>query len=248
MLRTIHTFYCLFLFAVLFLIFFPLFLIPILFKKQFQLVGILNRWWAKILFPLCFLPYRVECREALNRKGQYIFCPNHFSYLDIPVMGFNPINAIFVGKNDMEHIPLFGFMYKKLHITVDRSKLRSRVNSMLQAMQAINDGQSLIIFPEGGVYTKQPPEMVGFKDGAFRIAIEKQIPIVPVTIPYNWIILPDEENMQLHRGTVKVIFHAPIETTGMTLNDLPDLKQRVFSIIDTELKKELSQTEFGSKK
>ena len=235
MLRTIHTFYCLFLFAVLFLIFFPLFLIPILFKKQFQLVGILNRWWAKILFPLCFLPYRVECREALNRKGQYIFCPNHFSYLDIPVMGFNPINAIFVGKNDMEHIPLFGFMYKKLHITVDRSKLRSRVNSMLQAMQAINDGQSLIIFPEGGVYTKQPPEMVGFKDGAFRIAIEKQIPIVPVTIPYNWIILPDRTPLRIHAGTVHVIFHEPVSPKGYTLDTIEEYKKEVYQVIDNEL-------------
>ena len=234
-LRTIHTFYCLFLFALLFLIFFPLFLVPILFKKQFQLVGILNRWWAKILFPLCFLPYRVECRVALDRNAQYIFCPNHFSYLDIPVMGFNPIDAIFVGKNDMEHIPLFGFMYKKLHITVDRSKLRSRVNSMLQAMQAIDDGKSLIIFPEGGVYTKQPPQMVGFKDGAFRIAIEKQIPIVPVTIPYNWIILPDRSPLRIHAGKVNVIFHEPVSPKGYTLDTIEEYKKEVYQIIDNEL-------------
>lgn len=82
--------------------------------------------------------------------------------------------------------------------------------------------------------------MCAYKDGAFRTAIEKQIAIVPVTIPYNWIILPDEEKMRLHRGTVKVIFHTPIETTEMTLNDIPALKQSVFSIIDAELRKELS--------
>jgi 1-acyl-sn-glycerol-3-phosphate acyltransferase len=234
-LRTIHTFYCLFVFCVLFLIFFPLFLLPIVFKSQFKLVGLFNRWWAYILFPLCFIPYKVSGKSNLNLKQQYIFCPNHFSYLDIPVMGLNPINAVFVGKNDMEHIPLFGFMYRNLHITVDRAKLRSRVNSMLQAMQAIDSGKSLIIFPEGGVYTAQPPNMVAFKDGAFRIAIEKQIPIVPVTIPYNWIILPDRSPLRVHAGCVNVIFHAPIQPQGYTLDTLEEFKKEVYNVINNEL-------------
>jgi 1-acyl-sn-glycerol-3-phosphate acyltransferase len=233
--RTIHTFYCLFAFSVVFLLFFPLFLIPIVFKNQYKLVGVFNRWWAYILFPLCFIPYKVSSKSKLSANQQYIFCPNHFSYLDIPAMGLNPTNAIFVGKNDMEHIPLFGFMYRKLHITVDRSKLRSRVNSLLQAMQAADDGKSLIIFPEGGVYTKQPPEMVGFKDGAFRIAIEKQIPIVPVTIPYNWIILPDRSPLRIHAGTVHVIFHEPVSPKGYTLDTIEEYKKEVYQVIDKEL-------------
>lgn len=234
-LRTLHTFYGLFVFAVLFLIFFPLFLIPILFKKQFRLVGVLNRWWAKVLFPLCFLPYRVEGSSFLDSNTQYIFCPNHSSYLDIPTMGLNPVNAIFVGKNDMEHIPLFGFMYRKLHITVDRSKLRSRVKTVLRAMQAADEGKSLVIFPEGGIYTTQPPFMVRFKDGAFRIAIEKQIPIVPVTIPYNWIILPDRSPLRIHSGRVRVIFHEPVSPKGYTLDTIEGYKKEVYQVIDKEL-------------
>lgn len=246
--RTVHIVYGFIVFSILFLLFFPALLFPIFFPSLHRWVGIINRWWAKSIFTLTFLPYRVECQTQLDRTRQYIFCPNHFSYLDIPTMGLNPVNSIFVGKNDMEKIPLFGFMYRKLHITVNRASLKSRFNTILASMKAIDEGRSLVIYPEGGMVTKEPPKMCAYKDGAFRTAIEKQIPIVPVTIPFNWIILPDEENMQLHRGTVKVIFHAPIETNGMTLNDLPDLKQRVFSIIDTELQKELSQTEFGSKK
>jgi 1-acyl-sn-glycerol-3-phosphate acyltransferase len=234
-LRTLHTYYSLALFTLLFLVFFPLFLIPIVFPKQFHLVGVLNRVWAKVLFPLAFIPYKVECRSRLDREKQYIFCPNHFSYLDIPVMGFNPINAIFVGKNDMENIPLFGFMYRKLHITVDRANLKSRVNTILRSKKALDDGKSLMIFPEGGIITKKPPHMAHFKDGAFRIAIEKQIPIVPVTIPHNWIILPDHQLMRLHRGIVKVIFHEPIETKTYTLEKIDDLKKKVFDIINTEL-------------
>lgn len=235
-LRTLHTYYGLTVFALLFILLFPLLLIPILFPKKFRWVGILNRWWAKLLFTFTFLPYKVECRANLDPKRQYIFCPNHSSYLDIPAMGLNPINAIFVGKSEMENIPLFGFMYRKLHITVDRSKLKSRVNTLLESMKALDDGKSLVIFPEGGIMTKNPPHMMPFKDGAFRAAIEKQIPIVPVTIPSNWIILPDSNHLRLHRGLIKMIFHEPIETKGYQLEQVSELKSRVFGVIDHELK------------
>lgn len=199
-------------------------------------MGVLNRWWAYLLFNMIFLPYNVETRSKLDKKKQYIFCPNHTSYLDIATLGFNPINAVFVGKNDMERIPLFGFMYSKLHITVDRSKLKSRVNTIIKSMKAIDEGKSLIIFPEGGIYGDNPPKMTPFKDGAFRTAIEKQIPVVPVTIPFNWIILPDGKPLCLHRRLMKVIFHEPIETNGYTLDTVNELKDRVFDTITNELK------------
>lgn len=234
-LRAIHTYYGLFVFGLLFVVLFPLLLIPIIFPKQFHLVGIINRLWAKGLFTLVFLPYRVELRAPLNTNKQYIFCPNHFSYLDIPAMGLNPINTIFVGKSEMASVPLFGFMYRKLHITVNRSSLKSRMHTIVRSMQAIDEGKSLTIFPEGGMVSKHHPHMVKFKDGAFRTAIEKQIAIVPVTIPFNWVILPDKEPIRLHRGEIKVVFHEPIETTGMTVEQIDELKHKVFDIINHEL-------------
>jgi 1-acyl-sn-glycerol-3-phosphate acyltransferase len=236
LLRRIHTAYGSFVFFILFMIFFLPLLVPIIFRRKFVWVGILNRAWAKLMFIFVFLPYKVECRVPLDRKRQYIFCPNHFSYLDIPTMGLNPVNTIFVGKNDMEKVPLFGFMYKKLHITVDRARMKSKYETFLKSRQAIDEGKNLVLYPEGGIFTEHPPDMGRFKDGAFRLAIEKQIPIVPVTIPRNWIILPPNEFL-LRQGNVRVIFHEPIETRGMTLNDTERLKQQVFRIIDSELKK-----------
>lgn len=236
-LRWLYTAYAAILFVLLFILLFPFFLIPIFFSKLHALTGILNRVWAYLMFPLIAMPFRIEEQKRLNRKQQYIFVPNHFSYLDIASMGFNPVNAVFVGKSDMEKVPLFGFMYHKLHITVDRASLSSRVNTLKRAMQAVDEGKSLVIFPEGGILTKHAPAMIKFKDGAFRIAIEKQIPIVPVTIPNNWIILPDQEPLLLRWGLMKVIFHEPIETKGMTLKDVDALKDRAYSIIHTELEK-----------
>lgn len=234
--RILYTAYGLFIFSLLFLIFFILLLIPIVFKKQHQLVGIFNRWWARALFFLTFLPVKVEWRFEPDPNQQYIFCPNHFSYLDIPVMGLNKHNTIFVGKNDMENIPLFGYMYRKLHITVDRSKLKSKFNTFLRSCQAIDEGKSLVIYPEGGIISEKEPVMARLKDGAFRVAIEKEIPLVPVTIPFNRIILPPDKFL-LHWGLVKLIFHEPIQTGGTVLADMPALKQQLYTVIQTELDK-----------
>ena len=129
-------------------------------------------------------------------------------------------------------------MYRKLHITVNRASLKSRLNTLKLSLEAIDEGKSLVIFPEGGIVTEKDPVMGRFKDGAFRVAIQKQIPIVPVTIPYNWIILPpDQFLLKWHR--IKVIFHEPVTTTGLTLDDLDQLKKTVFQIIDQELRKHL---------
>lgn len=235
--RAIHTYWGVFVFGILFIVLFPFLLIPILFPTEFYLTGIINRWWARLMFIFIFVPFEVEERARLDRKGKYIFCANHFSYLDIPAMGLNPVNAIFVGKNDMEKVPLFGFMYRKLHITVNRENLRSRGNTMIASMKAIDEGKSLVIFPEGGMLTKEAPLMLPFKDGAFRTAIEKKIPIVPVTIPFNWKILADQNPMKLKWGKVKVIFHEPIETKELRITDVGLLKARTFQVIDLELKK-----------
>ncbi len=233
-LRRIHTAYGLMVFTILFVISFIPLLVPIIFPKKYKWVGIVNRLWAKLLCIFCFLPYRVECRTPLDQKQQYIFCSNHFSYFDIPTLGLNPVNTIFVGKNAMENIPLFGFMYRKLHITVDRARLKSKYDSIIKSRLALDEGKSLVFYPEGGIYTQHPPKMARFKDGAFRLAIEKQIPIVPVTIPNNWIILPSDEFL-LRQGTVKVIFHDPIDTKGLDLTSVDSLKERVFKVIDDEL-------------
>jgi 1-acyl-sn-glycerol-3-phosphate acyltransferase len=136
----------------------------------------------------------------------------------------------------MARIPLFGYMYGKIHITVDRNSLKSKYNTLVKAKAAIDHGKSIVIFPEGGIKTTKMPKLAAFKEGPFRIAIEKQIPVVPVTIPYNWIILPDKENLFNWRKG-KLICHEPISTEGMSLADVDKLKEKVFSVIETELEK-----------
>jgi 1-acyl-sn-glycerol-3-phosphate acyltransferase len=235
--RSLYTGYGMLVFIIVFILLLPFLFVPIIFPGQFKWIGVLNRLWARLLFIFIFLPFSVEYRSKLDPKKKYVFCPNHFSFLDIPALGLNHHNAIFVGRSEMMNFPFFGYMYKKLHITVDRTRLKSRYESLKRSLEAIDEGKSLVIFPEGGIISNEPV-MGKFKDGAFRVAIEKQIALVPVTIPFNWIILPPKE-FRLKWHLLKIVFHEPIETTGMTLEQIDELKEKTRIAIDTELKMHL---------
>ena len=233
--RSLYSTYAAILFAILFFFFFLPLLVPMFFSSMHHLIGKINRIWARTFFAFLGIPVHISYHPKIKKNKQYIFCSNHFSYLDIPLLGLTKHNAVFVGKNDMEKIPLFGMMYSKLHITVDRAKLKSRYATIQKSLKAIDEGKNLIIFPEGGIITKNPPQMVGFKDGAFRVAIEKQIPVVPITIVNNWIVLP--ESLLLRWKPIYMFYHEPIETKGMTLEQLNVLKMQTFRSIDQELMK-----------
>lgn len=236
-LQTIYSRYSLFLFGFIFILMLPLFAILIHFNKRHSLVFLLHRIWAWCYYTFSFIPIEKIYSDKLDLKKQYIYCSNHFSYLDIPAIGINKVRPIFVGKTSLGKIPLFGYMYRNIHITLDRHKLKSRYDALGKCAKELDNGYNLVIFPEGGIVSKNQPEMAKFKDGAFRLAIEKQIPIVPITIPYNWILLPDDGKFMLNRHKNMVIFHDPIETKGLTSKDIDTLKASVYNQIDEELKR-----------
>lgn len=237
MLRRIYSVYSLSLFAFIFILMLPVFAILIHTNNtRNSLVYWLHRVWAWLYYALSFIPIRKVYSEKIDFKNQYIFCSNHFSYLDIPAIGINRIRPIFVGKSSLGKIPLFGYMYSNIHITLDRQNLKSKYNAMGKCADELDEGHNLVIFPEGGIVSKKMPKMARFKDGAFRLAIEKRIPIVPITIPYNWILLPDDGKLLLHRHENLIVFHDPIETKDLTIDDIGLLKTRVFEVISNELK------------
>ncbi|MEQ8684656.1 MAG: lysophospholipid acyltransferase family protein [Imperialibacter sp.] len=228
--------YALLVFSITFLILFPWFLLGIYYPSTSRVVLKVNYWWAIVYFFLIGLPIGEEWRFKRDGRQNYIFCSNHFSYLDIPVMGFVHSPCVFVGKSSIAKVPLFGFMFRKLHIMVDRERARSRAEVYKRAAIALDEGKSVIIFPEGGIKVLHSPKMTPFKDGAFRMAIEKQIPIVPVTIPYNWIILPDDNRFVIRFKRPKIVLHEPIDTKGMTIDRVNELKDECFKVIDEELR------------
>ncbi|MCK8143452.1 1-acyl-sn-glycerol-3-phosphate acyltransferase, partial [Flavobacterium sp. I-SCBP12n] len=112
----------------------------------------------------------------------YMLIANHTSMMDIMMMLVAVKNHpfVFVGKKELAKIPLFGFIYKRVCILVDRGNSKSRYQVFERAQSRIKQGLSICIFPEGGVPDDESIVLDEFKDGAFRIAIEHQLPIVPL--------------------------------------------------------------------
>jgi 1-acyl-sn-glycerol-3-phosphate acyltransferase len=177
--------------------FYVLMAIPILIMLPFLLISIVSergypyffkmaRIWAKfILFGMGFY-YKIERDQLMEPHKSYMIVANHTSMTDIMLMLVvvkNPF--VFVGKKELSKIPLFGFFYKRTCILVDRSSSKSKNEVFKRAQNRLNQGLSICIFPEGGVPDDESVLLDDFKDGAFRLAIDHQIPVVPIVFADN---------------------------------------------------------------
>lgn len=227
-------------FVLSFLLLYPIFWIIMLRKSWHKYYHLVSRLWAWMWYAWAFLHVRTYWEARLEHAKTYIFCANHFSFFDIPLLTLTiPRYFAFVGLHDLLGVPLFGKLFRTLHIPIDRSNARDKYRTYQDSKRALQEGKCIVIFPEGGIWADASPTLMPFKEGVFRMAIEMQVPIVPITIPYNWHILSLFKIHKLQWRTSKVIFHAPIETTGLTRADVGKLKEQVFEIIDQTLKKHL---------
>lgn len=216
------------------LVMFPLLFISILKEKWYPMFFILARIWAKGVLILSGFYYTVKREQEPIPGKSYMFVANHTSMTDIMLMLVVVTNPfVFVGKKELAKIPLFGFFYKRTCILVDRSSSKSRMAVFARAQNRLNQGLSICIFPEGGV----PDESIlldEFKDGAFRLAIEHQIPIVPITFADN------KKRMSYtflsgSPGKMRAKVHHFVETAGKKPEDKKTVSDEVRNIILKQL-------------
>jgi len=167
-------------------IMFPFLVLSILKEKWYPYFFVLARIWAKSILYTSGFYYKVTQDQQLDSNSSYMFVANHTSMTDIMLMlAVIPKPFVFVGKKELAKIPLFGFFYTRTCILVDRGNAKSRQAVFERAQKRINQGLSICIFPEGGVPYDESIVLDDFKDGAFRLAIEHNLPIVPLTFPDN---------------------------------------------------------------
>lgn len=190
----------------------------------------LARFWAFFIIIGMGFRVKIKLKQEPEKKASYMFIANHTSMADIMLMLATSKNPfVFVGKKELAKIPLFGFFYKRTCILVDRSSEKSRKAVFLRAQKRLKQGLSICIFPEGGV----PDEHVlldDFKDGAFRLAINHQIPIVPLVFPDN----KKRFSFSFFSGSpglMRVIGHDFIETKGLTIAETRWLNDKSREII-----------------
>ncbi|KEO74764.1 lysophospholipid acyltransferase family protein [Anditalea andensis] len=234
-LRRIYSIYGMVVFGLTFLALLPFFVLTIEIPSLKKYGRMLNRIWAKAFFIFLFMKVKYENRHHLKTSKQYIIVANHFSYMDIPTLGLIPTDAVFIGKSSLGKLPIFGYMFRNLHIAVDRNSMKSRGETILRTREALDRGSSVVIFPEGGIIATEPPLMGKFKDGAFKTAKEKKIPIIPVTLSFNHLILPDDGKLLLNFKSPKVVFHKPISLEQLEVYTPFELKDICFNIIQDQL-------------
>jgi 1-acyl-sn-glycerol-3-phosphate acyltransferase len=216
-------------------LFFPVIFATILSEKTYPLFFKIARIWAKIILMGMGFNYKISGQDVFEEGKSYVLVANHTSMTDIMLMLVLVKNHpfVFVGKKELAQIPIFGFIYKRVCILVDRSNSRSRFQVFERAQKRIQQGLSICIFPECGV----PEEHIvldEFKDGAFRIAIAHQLPIVPMVFfdnkkRFSYTFFSGSP------GKMRAKILPIIPTKGKTLNDKNELKQQTRISIAFEL-------------
>ncbi|PZD77417.1 1-acyl-sn-glycerol-3-phosphate acyltransferase [Mesonia sp. K7] len=217
------------------IVMFPILLVLTSREKFYPQFFVVARFWARIIIYGMGFYVVAKKLEKLDYHKSYMFIANHTSMLDIMLMLHlvrNPF--VFVGKKELVKIPIFGFFYKRTCILVDRSSVKSRNEVFERAQRRLNQGVSICIFPEGGIPEDMNLVLDQFKDGAFRLAIEHQIPVVPMVFYDNKKRFP-YEFFKGNPGKMRATIFPVKETKNLTHNDRQSLKQACFDLMYKEL-------------
>jgi 1-acyl-sn-glycerol-3-phosphate acyltransferase len=237
--RYLYSIYALITFIGVMLVLMPFVFISLAFGrvKGGNYIYQLCKIWASVWYVFLGVRHQ-EIHEIEHEKSQqYIFIANHNSYMDIPpivLIAHSPLRIL--GKYESSKIPLFGWMYKQAVILVDRSNAERRSQSVRELKQAIEDGLSIFLFPEGTFNESEQP-LKSFFDGAFRIAIETQTPIKPLLFIDTIERMHFSSVFSITPGKSRVVYLADIPVEGLTMEDLPALKAKAYQLMEEGLKR-----------
>lgn len=190
------------------------------------------RLWMGLFMPLVFCPVRRKGAEYFEKGKTYVVVCNHNSFMDIPVSSpWIPAANKTLAKIEIAKVPLFGTIYKLGTILVDRNDEKSRKESFASMRQSLQQGLHLCLYPEG-TRNKSGKGLQPFQDGAFVVAIREQAPIMPALIFNTAKILPANQSFFAWPSAIPFHFLKPIPTEGLSLKDLPELKEKVWQIMN----------------
>jgi len=190
------------------------------------------RCWAWGFSILSFYWVRTKYAHTVNRNTPHIYVGNHGSYLDaIAVCISIPQSFSALGKIEMANVPVFGSIYQRIVVMIDRSSKDSREQSVLSLKNEINNGQSILLFPEGTMNKTQAP-LSDFYDGAFRIAIETQTPIQPFVILNNRKLLSRVNPLTARPGIITTVFLPAVAVNKYGIDDVEMLKRKVYIMME----------------
>lgn len=220
-------------FTIFMIILLPGIVLPFLLGQKFGAVGYAFLWlWSWIFSKLTFIRYKFYGKENFRKGQAYIYVSNHTSFLDIPGLTmllpgqFRPL-----AKKELLRIPIFGWIARSAAIIVDRSSAESRKKSIDRLKAFLKEHISILIFAEG-TQNRTKNTLQPFKDGAFRIAVDTQQPILPIVVLGAGRLMPPG-TINLKPGLIRIYVGKEIPTTGLGIQDVRALKEQTFSVMKT---------------
>jgi 1-acyl-sn-glycerol-3-phosphate acyltransferase len=212
------------------------------FIALFGLLGMANlsfnicKIWGWIAIKIAFSKVKSYGLENIKKNQSYIIIVNHQSLYDIPALMLGlKMQFRWVIKEELRKIPLFGYaLFASGHVFINRSNLRSSIKGMIKYMSSLQKGVSVAVFAEG---TRSPSGELGeFKKGGFLMAINKGIPILPVTINGSNKVIPYKNSMCFSPGTIEVIAGPAIETKNYSSKNIDELMDKTRKAVLANLK------------
>ena len=201
----------------------------------------IKTFWSKWMMFLMGIRVKVEGLDKIDFSKNYIICPNHKSDLDIILMYLIiPQDFAFIGKSELLKWPVIRFFFKRgVDIPVFRDSVSKAAKCLVQAKAEIEKSRSIVIFPEGG-WDNSETEMRRFKSGAFQLAIDTGLSVLPLTFKNNYQLFTDYSDFSGNSkpGIARVVVHQPINVDSLSRKDLVSLKNKTFNIIQQELTSE----------
>jgi 1-acyl-sn-glycerol-3-phosphate acyltransferase len=232
-LKRLHALWFAFWFLLVMLVLFPFIAFNLRKKAGYERAHRLRRLWSIITPFLAGMVYKRVGEAPWKQNGVNsgqpgVLIANHSSYFDIPALLVNgPPKFRFMAKIELAKIPVFGLLFRSIDIAVDRKNVRASVLAYREALASLREGWSVMVFPEGTI-GDDAPTFSDFKEGAFQMAIEAQVPIWPVVLPDNFKRLHPQDFLQMTPGVARCIYLPAISTAGLTKADIPALKAQCF--------------------
>jgi 1-acyl-sn-glycerol-3-phosphate acyltransferase len=196
------------------------------------------RYWAQTWYIFIGVWHKEIYEANHDFKKPHIFVANHNSYMDIPPivqLNHQPIRPL--GKFESSKIPIFGWVYRAAVILVDRSSPEKRARSLRNLKAALHKRTSIFIFPEGTFSMTHQQPLKSFYNGAFKLAIEMQIPIQPILMIDAVDRMHFESVFSLTPGANRVVYLKTVEVSTYTLEDIEKLKTEVYQMMDEGMRR-----------
>lgn len=224
-------------FTVFMIIFLPGIVLPFFFGQRAGTVGYAFLWmWSWVFSMLTFIRYEFYGRENFKKDHACIYVSNHTSFLDLPgIRMLIPGQFRPLAKKELLKIPLFGWIARAATVIVDRSSQQSRKKSIDRLKKLLKDGISILIFVEG-TQNRSEEVLQPFHDGAFRIAIDTQQPLLPIVVIGAGKLMPPS-TINLRPGLIRIYVAPEIATAGLSNADIPALKQQTFDVMKELIEK-----------